>query len=91
MDLGKTEALPHCLSKRTHTHMHAHTRTYTSWLIPELQLDFFNSSQFCLNRHIPGYWLATVVFSEIPLFVSVFSLTPEDNGRDARAVIIQRE
>ena len=60
----------------------------TSLLISELQLDYLNSSQLYPDRHTPGYWLGTVVFSEIPLLWLCSVLLLGQGGRDASVVII---
>ena len=78
---------------QTHTQTHTHTLTLSSWFTSSITVvHYLTSSQFYPSSYTPGYWLPTIVFSEIASLVSVFSLTTESRWKvDASAVIIQRD
>ena len=81
------------LDQYTRTHTHTHTLALSSWFTSSITVvHYLTSSQFYPSSYTPGYWLPTIVFSEIASLVSVFSLTTESRWKvDASAVSIQRD
>ena len=71
-------------------HPYTHSLSLSSRLTSSFTVcHYLTSSQLDPSRYTPGYWLATIVFSEIPLFVSVCSLIDFPDGSDGKGVCLQ--
>jgi len=86
-DLVYIEALPRCLISKP---IHTHTLSLSSRLTSSFTVcHYLTSSQLDSSRYTTGYWLAIIVFSEIPLFVSVWSLIDFSDGSDGKGICLQ--